>query len=148
MARRGRLYRALVVDDKIAADAGAYYSPGSIDPSRFYLYAAPLPGHDLETVEEAVEAVIQRVIAEGVTEDELSLAKASLTASAIYARDRLSSAARIFGSTLAVGLTIADVEAWPGRIEAVTVADIKAAARHVFDAGRSVTGLLRPKPAS
>ena len=143
-----RMYRALVVDAKIAADAGAYYSAVSLDPSRFYLYAAPLAGHDLETVEEAVDAVIQRVIADGVTEDELNLAKGSLTASAIYARDRLSSAARIFGSSLAVGLTIADVEAWPGRIEAVSVADIKAAARHVFDAGRSVTGLLRPKPAS
>jgi len=140
------LYRTLVVEQKIAASAGAYYSGNNTDQARFFVYAAPPPNGDVAAVENSVDAVIDRLIAVGVTEEELARSKASLVASVIYARDGLTRAARIFGRALAIGRTIEDVEAWPGRIETVTGEDIKAAARHVFRKRRSVTGVLRPRP--
>ena len=88
----------------------------------------------LDEVEAAVEEVVERFIADGVDAAELARAKTGLVTSAIYARDNLSSAARVFGGALAVGRTVADVEAWPERIAAVTAAEIRAAARHVLRA--------------
>ena len=53
---------------------------------------------------------------------------------------------RSFGVSLATGRTVADVEAWPERIGAVTAAQVNAAAAHVFRPEISVTGRLVPAP--
>ena len=143
-----RLYRALVVEAKVAAGANAYYSGQSIDHTRFWLAATPVPGGDVATVESAVDEVIGQLVSGGVTEDELARAKTGFLAAAVYARDSLGTAARIFGAALAIGLSVDDVESWTERVEAVTVDEVNAAARHVFHEERSVTGVLLPKPAS
>ena len=49
---------------------------------------------------------------------------------------------------LTTGATVAEVESWPERIEAVTVEHVNAAAKAVFDERRSATGVLLPKPTS
>ena len=95
-----------------------------------------------------VERVIKNIVEEGVSDEEISTSKASLVASTTFARDRISSTARILGSSLSIGLTILDIVQWADKIEAVTSSDIKAAAQHIFDSGRSVTGILMPKPSS
>ena len=64
----------------------------------------------------------------------------------IYARDSLNTAPNIFGRALTNGRSVADVESWPERIEAVSVAQVNAAARAVFLENNSVTGLLLPEP--
>ena len=69
-------------------------------------------------------------------------------AQATYARDSLYIAARAFGSALTSGLTVADVEAWPERIGAVTVDQVNAAARAVLIPETSVTGILLPEETS
>jgi zinc protease len=143
-----RLYRALVVEQKVAAGASAYYSGRSIDLTRFWVAATPMPGGDVVAVEAAAEAVIERLVAEGVSEEELERTKVGMLASAVYARDSISTAARIFGAALAIGLSVEDVESWPDRVEALTVEQLNAAARFLFEAERSVTGVLLPKPAS
>ena len=66
---------------------------------------------------------------------------------AVYARDSLSTAARIFGAALTSGLSVEDVEAWPERIAAVTTEQVNAAARAVLVPETSVTGLLLPADA-
>jgi zinc protease len=143
-----RLYRALVVEQKIAAGAGAYYRGFSIDQDRFWVSGTPVPGSDVAALEAAADAVIDEMMRDGVTEDELNRTKAGMLAAAVYARDSLSSAARLFGSALTIGLTVDEVESWPERVEAVTVEQVNAAARYVFDKDRSVTGILLPKPAT
>ena len=143
-----RLYRSLVVERKVAAGASAHYSGRSMDLTRFWLAATPLPGGDVAPIEAATEEVVAQVVEQGVSADELARAKVGLLAAAIYARDSLGSVARIFGSSLAIGLNVEDVESWNERVEAVSVDEVKAAARHVFDEQRSVTGVLLPKPAS
>ena len=69
-----------------------------------------------------------------------------LLASTIYARDDLGSGPRFLGAALASGLTVEDVESWPDRVREVTAEQVLAAARHVFDLRRSVTGYLLPEP--
>ena len=65
-----------------------------------------------------------------------------MQASAVFARDSFQAGGRVLGGALAIGLTVADVEAWPDRIAAVTKDQIRNAARHVFQLKHSVTSLL------
>jgi len=137
-----RLYRALVADQKITASAAAWYGGSAVDESRFAVWAAPLPGVSFATVEAAVDAVIADLAENGIEEAELDRAKTRLVAESIYARDSQSSLARYFGSTLAVGGTVADLQAWPARIAAVTPEAVREAARRHLAEARSVVGLL------
>lgn len=138
------LYETLVVEDKYAVGAGAYYLGSAVDDTRLWVYATPAPDVSLEDLDASVDRVIRRFIDEPIDAAHLARAKTRLIADAIYAQDSQASLARWYGEALATGLTIADVEAWPARMEAVTAADVTAAARKWLDKRRSVTGFLLP----
>lgn len=147
-ATTSRLNRALVVDQKIATSAGAWYDADALDLSAFAISASARPGIAIGDVEAALDREIERLLKDGASDDEVARAKERMRASAIYARDSLSTGARVIGSALTTGQSIADVEAWPQRIGAVTTAQVNAAARAILQPERSVTGLLLPKPSS
>ncbi len=140
-----RLYRTLVIENKLAVRAGAYYSPDNLGPGRFGIYASPRPGISMEQIEEAIEAELSKLQTEGVSDREVARSIRGMRASAIYARDSLSTGARVLGAALSTGQSVADVEAWPDRIAALDVSDINAAANVVFDRQKSVTALLLPE---
>ena len=139
-----RLYRALVIDQKVAVSAGAWYSPTNLYLSQFGLYASPAPGVDLVRLEAAVNTEIAALLDEGVSDDEVTRITARMVRGAIYARESLGTAARIFGAALTSGTSVEDVEAWPARIAAVTATQVIAAARAILIPETSVTGLLLP----
>jgi zinc protease len=64
-------------------------------------------------------------------------------AETIYSTDSQSSLARIYGSALAIGETIEEVQRWPTEIESVLKADLVAAADRYLVLRRSVTGYLQ-----
>jgi len=140
-----RLYSKLVIDDKIAAGVGSYYDSSSLDPSSFVLYGSPSNGVDLETIETEIRKIIDDVLENGVTKEELASAKRRMLASAIYTRDSISSAANIFGAALAQGEAIENVINWPRQISKVTAEDVQAAAGRLFVEERSVVGKLLPE---
>jgi len=137
-----RLYRRLVVEQGIAASAGAWYNSSRLDVGTFGVSASPRPGTSPAALEAAVIAELKRIVSAGVTAAEVARVKKSMTASAIYARDSLRAGPNIFGRALTTGQTIADVEAWPERIAAVTVDEVNAAARAVLKETDSVTSVL------
>jgi zinc protease len=96
----------------------------------------------LQQVEHEVDAVIAKLIADGVSAKELERSKTRLIADAVYAHDSQSSMARWYGSALMTGATVADVESWPDRIKAVTAKQVKDAARPWLYMRRWVTGYL------
>jgi zinc protease len=140
-----RLYRRLVVDDRIASGAGAYSDDDNYDLGTFGIYAVPPSGDGVAKIEPVIDEEIARLLRDGVTEEELAAAKKSMLSDAIKARDGLAAPARILGTGLSTGNTIEDIEAWPDRISAVTAAQVKAAAEHVLRINYSVTGILLPK---
>jgi zinc protease len=144
-APAGRLHRALVQGAGPATSAGAWYSSMSLDASTFSFGLSPKNGRTLDEVETALDAVIASLLSDGITAGELQLARTVMQAETVFARDSLSGAARTFGAALTSGLTVEDVEAWPTLVDAVTAEQVLAAARHVFDLRRSVTGHLLPK---
>ncbi|HEX4553396.1 MAG TPA: pitrilysin family protein, partial [Xanthobacteraceae bacterium] len=137
-----RLYRALVVEQRVATNAGAFYQGSSLDPSRFGVYAIPLPGVTFKTAETALDEVIADIIKSGVTAEELDRAKTRMIADAVYAQDNQAALARWYGVALTTGSTVEDVLAWPDRIRAVTADAVRDAARSWLDRRRSVTGYL------
>jgi zinc protease len=143
-----RLYRSLVIDQKIATSAGAYYRGSALDLATFRLYASPRPEVTLDDLEAAMDAEVGRLATDPITPQEVARATKRIVAEAVYAQDSLSTAVRSFGVALATGGTVEDVEAWPERIGAVTAEQVNAAAEHVFRLERSVTGRLMPAPAA
>jgi len=140
-----RLYRKLVVDKKVAATTGGSYSGYGLDSGSISIYAVGASG-DLKPVEDEVNAVLDDVRKNGVTELELERAKKSLTADYIYESDNQASLARRYGWAVAIGRKISDVEGWPQALANVSVADVKKAADTYLDARHSVTGWLLPEP--
>lgn len=140
-----RLHKALVLDQEVALNAGAYYQGSALDNGRFGVYAVPRPGYTLEDMERLIEAELHKLIETGVTEDEVERARNSMIASAIYAQDSQSGLARLFGGALTTGQTVEDVQTWPSQVQAVTPEDVVDAAR-TYLASVPVTGELRMEP--
>jgi len=137
-----RLYRALVVDQRVATNAGGFYQGSALDDTRFGVYAVPQPGIPFATVEAAIDDVIATVIEKGVDAEELDRAKTRMIADAVYAQDNQAALARWYGVALTTGSTVEDVKAWPERIRAVSADAVREAARTWLDRRRSVTGYL------
>jgi zinc protease len=140
-----RLYRQLVVKDKMASSIGGYYASSGLDYGRVGLYAIPAQGHGLDEVEKAMDAIIANIREKGVSERELERARNSYMAEYIYGVDSQASMARRYGWALVVGQSVADVEQWPQRLEKVTRDDILKVARKYLDIRASVTGHLEPE---
>ncbi len=138
------LYHSLVVEQKIAVAAGAYYMGTSLDDTRFYVYAVPAADVTLEALDKAICDIIAKVSIEGILDDDLVRTKTRLVADAIYAQDNQTSLARWYGAALTTGHTVDDVRAWPNRIDAVSAEHVKEACHTWLDERRSVTGFLLP----
>jgi zinc protease len=138
------LYRTLVIEEKLAVSAWAYYHGTALDPSRFIVNLTPAPGVSLEDLGHAFDRALMTFIQAGVEPDALERAKTRLVADATYARDSQSDLARWYGSSLAIGQTLRDVEDWPARIDAVGGEAVMAAARRWLEHKPAVTGRLLP----
>jgi zinc protease len=143
-----RLSKALVISGKIAQEAGAFYSGDEMDYGKLIVYAAASPGSDMGRIEAAIDQVITEISTNGVTADELELAKKRLRAEIVYAADSQSRLARLFGTALATGSSIEDVLGYSDRLSAVTAEEVKAVTAKYLRLERSVTGLMLPKPAA
>jgi zinc protease len=139
-----RLYTALVMEQEIAVAAGASYWGTALDHGRISLYAVPREGVTLEALDVAMKAVVDDVLINGVTAEELERTKTRLIADMVYAQDNQSTLARIYGSTLTTGLDVAFVRSYPDVIDQLTREDLSAVAKAWFDFGKgSVTGYLK-----
>jgi zinc protease len=144
-AETSRLWKSLVVERRIALSAWASYSPLSLGLTSFDLGVHPASGTSMADVESAVGGLLARLIDDGVTAEEVERAQNQLLAAAIYSQDSLQSGPRIYGSVLGIGGAVADIDAWPQRIAAVTPDAVVAAARQVWRPEGLVTSLLTPQ---
>ncbi len=140
-----RLYKKLVVDDKIAATSGGDFSGWGLDSGAISIYAVAGPGVGLDKIEAAADGVLDDIRANGVTAAELERAKKTFLADYIYESDNQASLARRYGWGVSVGRTLADIEGWPHAIAKVTLEDVKKAAATYLDKRRSATGWLLPE---
>jgi zinc protease len=76
-SRTARLNKALVFDSQMASQVGAFQN-SSEDVGVFQLVVIPRPEHTLTAIEDSVDQIIKKFIAEGPTAEELERAKAGL----------------------------------------------------------------------
>ncbi|MFN7268728.1 MAG: M16 family metallopeptidase [Cereibacter sp.] len=136
------LARKLTFDTQTAVYASAFYSGDTLDTGTFGLIVAPAPGVSLPQAEAAMDEAIAQFLKDGVDPAALDRMKTQIRAEQIYADDNTSALANLYGEALAIGLTVADVQAWPDVLQAVTAEDVMAAAQEVLDRRTAVTGYL------
>jgi zinc protease len=141
------LYRKLVMEERVAVSAGAYYYGTALDDSAFYTWTVPAPGVTLEQLDAKVEALIAGMGRAPVAGEDLARAKMRLVADAVYAQDNQSSLARWYGAALTTGETVEAVRTWADRIDAASGADVQAAMAKWLTRKRCVTGYLTPEDA-
>ena len=137
------IYRTLVVKEKIATNAGAWYSGDGRDYGEFGIYATPAPGVSPDKLEARIDRLLAEVKRQGLPQADIEHAINVLTAEAVYALDSQFGLARMFGSTLAADGTADDVLKWEERLRAVNAEHI----RRVLAAlplEKHVTGWLLP----
>jgi zinc protease len=139
-----RLYKSLVVDQKIASSAEAGFSGEALDTGRIAFYGVAADGVKLGALETAMDKVIADVVANGVTDKELDSARNQYIASYVYESDGIGALARRYGWGLVNGQSIADIEDWPNRLKQVTIADLRKVAAKYLGIKGSVTGWLEP----
>lgn len=69
-----RLYKSLVEDKQLAIEIGTYY-PKAFDPTLFYFYAIANEGVPASKLENAIYDEINKIVKDGVKEDELQKVK-------------------------------------------------------------------------
>jgi len=140
-----RIYQKLVAEEKIASSAGGWYSGLSLDSGSIGLHAVAAEGVPLDKVEQGIDRVVRDLRENGITEPELERAKKQFLAEFVYESDSQEQLARRYGSGLALGMTIDQINGWPAAISKVTVAQVKDVAAKYLDIRRSVTGTLVPE---
>ncbi len=139
-----KLYRELVVDQGVAVSVYTGYRGEAVSYGTFYISFTPSPGVSLEDAEAAYEEAMNKLLEGGITEEDVENAKRRFAARLAYATDSPISAARGLGASLAVGLTLDEVESHPDEIAKVTLEQVLGAARRLFSDNSSTTGILLP----
>ena len=86
--KTSRLYKALVYEQEIAQDVTVFQG-SRLMGSIFQIQVTAREGHTLEEIEAAVDAEIEKLLAEGVTDDELEQARLFWEARFIRALERV-----------------------------------------------------------
>ncbi len=136
------LTEKLQFESKVSVWDAAWYRELSLDDTTFTLIVAPAEGVTLQEAEDAMDKALAEFMQEGVDPEHLDRIRLQIRASKIYERDDVGSIADEYGRAMTQGLSVADVEAWPDILQAVTAEDIMAAATEVFNRDHAVTGWL------
>ncbi|WP_309083864.1 pitrilysin family protein [Chelativorans sp.] len=146
-SERSRLHQELVVKKQIASSAGAGVSTSYRDYSRISVYARPLDPGKLREVVQAVDAEIEKIAREGVSDREVEVTRKVLASGLVLGRESQMDRAMEIGTTLMVGGTVEDVNGILERLDAVTAEDIQQVAQRYLAKSRSVAAYLLPQGA-
>jgi zinc protease len=136
------LGRAMQFGSKTAISTFASYDGTSLDKTTFNLGVVPAEGVTLEAAEAEVDSVLADFLKTGIDKDQLARIKTQIEAADVYSRDSVHGRAMKYGEGLTIGLTIRDIEDWPGILASITGDEVMAAAHLVLDRRASVTGLM------
>lgn len=136
------LGRALQFDTQTAIYTNASYGGMSLDATTFSFVVLPSEDVSLSDAEAAMDDVIADFMDSEIDPARMEAIRTQLRASEIYALDDAQGLARRYGTALTTGLTVADVQAWPDILQAVTPEQIKDVAARVFDRNSAVTGWI------
>jgi len=141
-----RLNKSLVRENQIANSASAGYGAMARGPSIFFLSAVPRAGKTVVELEQALRGEIEKIIKEGVTEEELARVKAQVVASHVYQRDSIYSQAMQLGRLESMGLSFRDIDTILEKLKAVTAEQIRDVTKKYFNDDSLTVAVLDPQP--
>lgn len=148
--RTSRLYKTLVRDQKIAANASGFSGfPGEKYPSLFTFFGIPTPGHTPDEIGAAIQSEIEKLKTEDVPADELQSVKTRVKAGLI----------RSLGNNNGLAVALSQYQTLYGdwremfreieKLDKVTPADVKRVAASTFTQNnRTVAKLENTKTAA
>jgi zinc protease len=142
----GRLDRRLIIEQRVAVGASASRSL-DVQAGTLTFTATAAPGVSATALEEALAKEVAALARDGVTETEADDARRVFLAQAAYADDNPQSRARNYGGGIALGMTVAEIDAWIDDVARVTRADINRVADKYIAKAVPVIGVLLPKAA-
>ena len=145
--RTSRLFRALVRDKKIAAEAEGFTEfPGTKYEHLFAFFAVPLPGHTPEELRKAIQTEIERLKTTDVSDEELRMVKTRAKANLIRGlADNPGMASQLAFYQLRYGdwrELFRSVE----RIDKVSKEDIRRVANKTFQPTNRTVGIIQTIP--
>ncbi|MDW8318368.1 MAG: pitrilysin family protein [Anaerolineae bacterium] len=140
--RSSRLYRRLVAGG-LAASVGCSVRP-TVEPFAFAFSATVRHGVDPQAVEDALWREIEAVASEPVSAAELERARKQTQAQFAYSADSVSSQGYWLGFSQVVATTQWFLD-FPGRLAAVTAADVQRAAQTYLRRDQAVVGWYQPE---
>ncbi len=142
--KSSRIYQSLVYEDKISLEAGGEYGAGTADPNLFYFYALAQPGHGPDVLEKGLQAVLERIRTEPVSQRELRKAKNQIEAGHIFGQDSNFYRAMLIGKAETIGAGVDFLDRYLQRIRKVTAEDIQRVARTYLREDTRTVGILIP----
>jgi zinc protease len=141
-----RFSRELVRGSQIANSVDASYAGVGRGPGFFYMSGVPTSGKSVTELEQALRGQVQKVIDDGVTEDELKRIKTQVVASRIYERDSMFFQARQMGSLEAIGFPHQSVDVMTEKFKAVTAEQVREVAKKYLIDDVLTVAYLDPQP--
>ncbi len=142
--RTSRLYRRMVVEDQSAAQMIASNGfPGSKYPGMFVIIVIPNQGVELEEVESTIREELQKIIEEGVTEEELNRVKTNARANLVRSMTSNSGIAQTLAFAHVNGGDWRTVFTNLERLNEVTVDDIQRVAETYFRKNSRTVGMIQ-----
>jgi zinc protease len=139
--RTARLTKALVYDQQLAASVGTSQDSNE-DVGEWVMTITPRPGHPLTELEQAADAVLERVKTEGPTAEEIQRATAGLELSFVSGlQSNLGKAMRLVDGAGFHG-NAGDYQTEYAKFLAVTAADLKRVANKYLTRGRVVLSIV------
>ncbi|GAC1505999.1 MAG: insulinase family protein [Terriglobales bacterium] len=141
--RTSRLYRSLVRDKKLAAEAAGFTGfPGNKYPHLFAFYAFPMPGHKPDEIAVAIHAEIERLKKEDISDDELKMIKTRAKANLIRGLNTNGGLASQLGFYQARYDDWRELFRQVDRIDKVSKADIRRVANQIFLPSNRTVGII------
>lgn len=142
--RTSRLYKKMVVEDQTALQVGAQNGyPGSKYPGMFINFVIPNRGVDMADVEQTLREEYQKVIDEGVTEEELDRVRTNARASLVRSLTSNSGIARQLASAHVNGGSWKTAFTDLDRLSEVTVDDIQRVAETYIKKSNRTVGMIK-----
>jgi zinc protease len=141
-----RLNKVLVREQRVASAAGASYDSTARGPAAFYLDGTPSEGKTVVDVEAALRAEIEKLVREGVTEEELARVKAQVVAGHVFQLDSMFFQAMQIGQLESIGLSYRDVDIILRKLQAVTPEQVRDVAKKYLKDDNLTIAVLDPQP--
>jgi zinc protease len=143
-----RLNRVLVRSERVATSADASYDGVGRGPGMFYLSATPVQGKTAQEAEQALRREIQRLVKDGVAEEELARVKSQVVASHVFERDSMFFQARQIGALTMADLPYTLIDLFVEKLKTVTGEQVREVARKYLVEDGLTVAYLDPQPLS